>query len=277
MVGTRNKSKSPPGSPKPSSEGEGEDGNVVTPSRKEKERKGIIKKLSKPKNLIAAGKFSVEAGYGQKKDTRSKMFFEYLACGIVIAYVTKPIETDEAFLVHDYKELTQNMDLKDRLKIITICARRGADGYQLPSRTGSSYPFRQFVMGVFPNTHSQAKKQVKDLLQYLNQSQVDSGMYKYPQRIKLMDDLTQNPVRAADSRLLDKEVVNMMVACYGRKLEELRKYDEVMAEFWTDVENGKAFLNDYLSIDENGTDLEDIDIEEEDDENDEDEIEEEKK
>jgi len=274
MVGTRNASKSPPSSPKASSQDDGGVGRVVTPSRKvkekehEKEKKPVVKKSGKPKNMIAAGKFSVEAGYGQKKDTRCKMFFEFLACGIVIAYVSKPIETDEAFLMHDYKELSQNMDLKERLKIITICARRGADGSQLPSTKGSSYPFRQFVMSVYPNTHAQAKKQVKDLLNYLNNSQVESGMYKYPQRIKLMDDYTQNPRRAADTRLKDKEVVNMMVACYQCKLADLAEYDDIMAEFWSDVGYGKDFLSDYLSLDDEVLSANQSDIEEENEEDD---------
>jgi hypothetical protein len=257
MVGTRTNSKSPPSSPKASLEVNGAAGNVVTPSRKEKNDKAVNKKAGKPKNMIAAGKFSADAGYGQKKDSRSRMYFEFLACGIVVAYVSKANDTEEAFLVHDYKTLGQDNDLRERLKIITICARRGADGNQVPSSDGSSYPFRQFVLGVYPNTHSQAKKQVKDLLDYLNKSQEESGKYKYPKKIRLMEDYSHDSPRAADTRLLDNEVVNMMMACYGSSLEELGEYDEVMSEFWSDIGYGRNFLKEYLNINEGGDDEED--------------------
>jgi hypothetical protein len=251
MVGTRKKAKSPPASPKPSA-GNGDSGRLVTPTKKDKIYKALSKKSGKPTNVIAAGKFAAEAGYGSKKDSRCKMYFEFLACGIAVAYVTKPNDTEEAFLVHDYKDLNQDMDLKERLKVITICSRRGADGNYVPSNKGSTYPFRQFVLAVHPNTHAQAKKQVKDLMHFLNESQQVSGRYKYPQKIKLMDDYTQSPPRSADARLLDTEVVNMMVACYRRPLEELGEYDEILSEFWTDTEYGSGFINDYLTSAEDG-------------------------
>ena len=255
MVGTRKQSKSPPSSPKPSGEDVGESRRrLVTPTKKDKKYKGLSKKPGKPKNMIAAGKFSADVGYGSKKDSRCKMYFEFLACGIAVAYVTKANDTEEAFLIHDYKDLNQDMDLKERLKVITICSRRGGDGSYIPSSKGSTYPFRQFVLAVSPNTHAQAKKQVKDLLHFLNESQEVAGKYKYPQKIKLMDDYTQSPPRPADTRLLDTEVVNMMVACYRRPLEELGQYDEILSEFWTDIEYGGGFMNDYLTSAEEGLD-----------------------
>lgn len=252
VVSTR--TKTPPGSPMSSQEDGGKSTNVVTPSRKEKDGKTVIKKSGKPKNLISAGKFSAQASYGQRKDMRSKMYYELLACGIAIVYVCKANDSEEAFLVHDYKDLSQDMDLKERMKVITICARRGTDGNQIPSSSGNTYPFRQFVLGISPNTHSQAKKQVKDLLEYLNKSQENKDKYKYPKKIRLVEDFTHDPPRAADTRLLDNEVVNMMTFCYGSSLEELVEYDEVMSEFWSDLEYGKKYLSEYMgNVEENNS------------------------
>lgn len=260
MVVTRNKTPTPPGSPKLSQQDSAASTSVVTPSKNEKHSKSVIKKHGKPKNVIAAGQFSAQASYGQRKDTRSKMYYEFLACGIAIVYVARANSTDEAFLMHDYKDLMQDMDLKQRMKIITICARRGSDGNQIPSNNGTTYPFRQFVLGISPATHSQAKKQVKDLLEYLNKSQDNADKYKYPKKIRLVEDFTQDTPRPADARLLDNEVVNMMKACYDCPLQDLMQYDEVMSEFWSDIEYGKSFLDEYMGNVQQDEDVEGYEV-----------------
>lgn len=73
--------------------------------------------------------------------------------------------------------------------------------------------------------------------------------YKYPQKIRLANDLTANngPIPPADTRLLDQDVVNLMIACYPHVAlhELLLEYEDIMCQFWSDSKHG---LETTLSI-----------------------------
>ena len=176
------------------------------------------------------------------KDNRNVMMYEGLQQGIMIAYAKKANKNEGAFIGPSVSLIENTPEVMDELWINAIVPRKGDDG-TTPLKNTPSVPFnwKQFVMIIGEDNNSLAgrKAAIKKLVNQINSNVHDAGMYQYPTEMKIGQDLTQEPLRAADVHLLDNDVIALMMAAYPTlSLEELTEDEVIMATFWTDVSRG---------------------------------------
>jgi hypothetical protein len=177
-----------------------------------------------------------------QKDYRHKMYYTAISCGVLLLWFEKATKVEEPYLLYDYNQLRDHHDLKTRLGILGVCDRKGAGKEPLKQSESSKYPWKQLIVPIagHHNTPDGRKHVVSKILNHMNINQNEQN-YKYPQKIRLANDLTpkNGPIPPADTRLLDQDVVNLMISCYPHvSLHELLQYEDIMCQFWSDSKHG---------------------------------------
>jgi hypothetical protein len=229
---------------------------------------------SKPSKSCSA-KYKASKKVTSKKDVdvRNHMVIEGLQEGIMSVYVKKFNVEEEAFLGPDLKLLQKNAGTIELLGIHAILYRKGVDGATAMMQSpGTNYAWSQFILIVGEEACKDPQERLKianKLLAYFNANATD-GMYKFPRKMKLGEDKTQDPPRPVDAVLLDNDVIAMMQTAYPAlefhtlaaydtiaemqaaypELHELSAYETIVKKFWTDINYGqKAMLSFGLFTD----------------------------
>jgi len=200
-----------------------------------------------PASAFKSGKFNGDTPLkGGRKDNRHVLSIKGFAPGVVTAYVSKYNAEEEPFFLYDYKLLQDNPGIMENLGINAIVARKGTDG-ETPMKQSatSTYNWRQFIfiIGEDNNTSAKRKALCAKLVTHFNKNATTAN-YQYPRKVKFGTDLSDSGMPGpVDANLLDEDVLGLMLAAYpSTPPEELATFDDVMGQFWTDLDHGREVL-----------------------------------
>jgi hypothetical protein len=171
---------------------------------------------------------------------------EGLLAGIVVAYIKKSHSEEEPFLAYDYTLIHTNQEIMDSLEINETVFRKGSNGETaLPQCVGSNYSWRQFlyIVGEEENTVEKRSEIANRLKDHLNQN-ANITNYRYPVSIKVGNDPTvQDNMRPLDSCILSDDVIGLINTAYpGTLFSDLVQFEERMATFWGDIDDGRNIM-----------------------------------
>ena len=180
------------------------------------------------------------------KDSRDKVFVKGHLSGIVVAYIVDGKHADrEAFKAHDMSELHNDPDLLAQLGFNAIVPRKGSDGETpMKQNATSEYNWRQFIalLGEDNNNEEGRRALANKLIVHLNKN-ANSDNYRYPRKVRFGGDLTASPKTACNESMLDADVVAFIITLYpDNDLEDLAEWDDIVSQFFVDVEDGKAVM-----------------------------------
>ena len=189
------------------------------------------------------------------KDNRDKIFVKGHSLGIVVAYIVDGKHADrEAFKAYDMSLLHNDPDLLADLGFNAIVPRKGADGSTpMKQNETSEYNWRQFValLGEENNNDEGRRALANKLIVHLN-GNATSENYRYPRKVRFGGDLTPTPMTPCNESMLDADVVAFIVTIYPEhNLDELSEWDEIVSQYFHDVEDGKAVMNAAAEAAEN--------------------------
>ena len=171
--------------------------------------------------------------------------------GIIIHWIKKPSREEEAFARKFFDDLKNNPQLLEELGFDLILNMRGDNGIDFrPQSPGSTWPWRVMVscVGEEENTPENRREQADGGIKLCN-STAKKPHYKFPRNVRFADDLTGEKMCALDSILLDADVIMLMQAAYPTMtLEEMVDDEDLMADFWTDVDAGTEVVNKHIKL-----------------------------
>jgi hypothetical protein len=194
-------------------------------------------------------------------NSSNKLFVEGFQNGVVLAYVQKAHNNEEAFLRYDYDLIKNSATVSANLSVNDIVQRKGSDGTtSMPQKPGSAYPFRAFtfVVGSEFQTAENRREFANGLVAFFN-SHANTRYYQYPKKTRVAGDLTKSPLRAISAAVLDKVVIELIQLAYpDDTLNDIAQHDDIMESFWVDVTIGKSAMEEH-EIDNEGFIVEDSD------------------
>ena len=208
-----------------------------------------------PKGKYSKGKAQqVPNRLSNENDIRHIMYTEGLKPGVAIFWLKKYNKNEEPYLKYDYANFELHPQKLRELGISVVLDRKGTDGItalkQSPTLDDN---WKQFIAIVEEknNTPEKRKSIAEKLMAYLNMNLKNPDMYWYKYQIRFGGDLTSNPMRPLDAVLLDTDVIgfieSFMESCYeDYDLDYVAEFDQVMQMYWTNIENGKKKMEDYM-------------------------------
>lgn len=190
-----------------------------------------------------------------KKDYRHLLCFVGLQNGIVVMWLERYNSSqEEPFFLFDHQLLKNNQGIQDELGINAIFSRKdGRDGAKaLPTKKYSEYDWKQFVfiVGTDNNTPSYRKELASKMVKHFNKNAVKPN-YDYPRLVKVGEDKTQNPLEPVDAKILDKDVLGLMLSAYPTTpITEVATFDSIMKTFWYNIEHGREVVAGHAATTE---------------------------
>lgn len=200
------------------------------------------------KSLFSAGKIPTNSPEFGKKDDSHRAFFEAFVGGVAVLWFMKAYVDEEPYLNYDYKKAYEDADYRNDLNIVGVVERKGSDGRTaLPQKPKSKYNWRQFLVVVGDNTTAgQRRLVINRILDQMNTNAFAVGNYDYPKEVRFVKDKTMNPPRRAECRMLDKDIVKVMLMAHSPStVEEMSADDTIVSLYWRDINHGAEVLMSY--------------------------------
>ena len=191
----------------------------------------------------------------QKNNTyfTNKIFTIGATEGVMIAYITKPqIIKEQAFTYPIEHHLKENKKIMQQLQIGSITRRRceNGDNIQMPSTTGSRYPFHCFVGVVDDITQNTVQAQniwAHNMCKYFNKLGSDKEIYKFNIRFIVCREDAKNDdnLLPVAKYLLNNSVIEIIKHVYSNvNVGELAGDDNIVKSFWGEdlFEVGKRLM-----------------------------------
>jgi len=182
-----------------------------------------------------------------KKDKRNQWVYEMLKGDFDAHFLKKPGKDAESFAFKFFQDL-EDEDVLASLGCSVVLSRRGADDDFLPQDANSTWPWRALV---FYNEGEQSEErcitQATEGINLFNES-CTQEFYKFPCKMRLGANNTEDPKRAVDAMFMDSDVIRLMEAAHGdhMSLEEMKTDDKIMADFWTDPVEGAQIMDRHV-------------------------------
>ena len=185
------------------------------------------------------------------KDKRDKVFVKGHIPGVANVFIESGTKADtEAFKVYDMNEFQARPEMLAELGLNAIVYRKGEDGETPMKQSATSeYNWRQFItiIGEENNTVEGRRELANAFIAHLN-STATADNYQFPKRVRFGGDLTASPLTAADDSILDADVLGLILAAYpDNTVEEMFEWDEIIGQFWSNVDHGKAVLEAHVN------------------------------
>lgn len=247
-------------------------------ARKKVRGSGSGGKLQKKKMKLA--KKSLEGGFKKQPPTVPQstvkkgnlLYYERTLAGITVVHFNKSSDQSAAYMAGPFEVMENDNAFRNKYKILNIVPRRagaGSDDYIMQGDTEFPQMSVLVVTGTDRNTAKQVKKDMKDLAVAVNAITTKvSKKQLYPKKTHLADELTPaSGPRALDNFVEDKLVVELLKEAYsGYSLEEIGKHDDVVSDYFSDVQQGKAIIREEVLSSEEGGEEEEEDSSEDEEE-----------
>ena len=169
--------------------------------------------------------------------------------GAIVHWLQKPTREEEAFARKYFDDFKTTPELLEECGFDLLLSMRGARGDDFrPQVPNSTWPWRILVscVGEEDNTPEERMEQANKGIQLYNRTATKAN-YKFPRNVRFGEDLTGDEMASMDVMLLDRDVLNLMQAAYPHKtLEVMLEDDELMADFWTDIERGAEVIRTHI-------------------------------
>ena len=170
--------------------------------------------------------------------------------GVIVHWLQKPSREEEAFARKCFDDFKDNPQLLEECGFDLVLHMRGTVGDRFrPQQPNSTWPWRIIIscVGEEDNTPEVREEQANQGINLFNRT-ATLEHYKHPRNIRFAGDFTAEEMDAMDAMLLDKDVINLMQAAYPDKtLEIMIEDEELMADFWTDVERGVDVVREHIN------------------------------
>ena len=202
------------------------------------------------KGGFASGKLSSPLQMkGGKRDPRHILNMVLVAPMVLLCWVRRFNRDEEAFWGPYLRMLLENPEKMEELNIAAIVKRRGEDGVtEMPQKPGSTWGWSQLILilgeeGLSPEVRESAASAV---ISDFNEHAV-RPLFDYPTRMRLGRDFTAADPAAADTALLDKDVISLMENCYeGMPLADVADDPDIMKLWWSDVGAGAEIVAQHV-------------------------------
>ena len=170
--------------------------------------------------------------------------------GVIVHWLQKPSREEEAFARKFFDDFRDNPQLLEDCGFDLLLSMRGVTGDKFrPQQPGSTWPWRILIscVGEEDNTPEVREEQANQGINLFNRT-ATLEHHRHPRNVRFAGDFTAEEMDAMDSMLLDKDVINLMQAAYPDKtLEVMIEDEELMADFWTDVERGVDVVREHIN------------------------------
>ena len=183
-------------------------------------------------------------------DSRYLWYVKGFRPGVIVHWLQKPTRVEEAFARKFFDDFRASPELLDECGFDLILNMKGENGEDFcPQAANSTWPWRLLVacVGNDDNTEEVRMEQANEGIQLYNRTATKDN-YKFPRQVRFCKDLTGAELEPLDTILLDKDVINLMQAAYpDMTLEQMLEDDDIMSDFWSNLERGAEAIRTHIS------------------------------
>jgi hypothetical protein len=186
-----------------------------------------------------------------RKDSRIRLNYEGLANGLLVVAATKATLEEAAYTQPTDNYLFHNRDIWSQVPLNNISmvkedhTEEGAEVQPKKQQVGSEYNWNHYVT-VIPfgrNTTAGRAEIVESMATFFNSTVTEDNGYRFLRMFRRAEDRTRTPPRTVDGCFLEHDVIAFMSHEYpNESLVDLREYDDIVAKYFKNVEEGKEIM-----------------------------------